>query len=246
MTIFVFVEGNIGAGKSSVLRAVDELRLPGVLVVPEPIERWTEPMHDAHGASALQLFYQDPAKHAMAFQLHVLGTKLDDLLDHIGGLPLEGDADATQTVVLCERDPFGPSVFAEANVAEGTFSGFDMAAYTGLCRTVARSNVLLERASRTAATLYIRTEPGECCRRMARRGRVSEAEVEPERLQRLHMLHDRMIAGKEEAASRDPDAMGVRVVDGAGDVASMAEDVRTFIDDLRRRCSSRGGGSPAG
>lgn len=65
----VVVEGNIGAGKSTVLRALSGL---GVPVIPEPVEDWG-PLLDA--------FYASPSEWGLAFSLKVLAG-FDDAHRH--------------------------------------------------------------------------------------------------------------------------------------------------------------------
>lgn len=58
----ISVEGNIGAGKSTVLCAL-ATALPGVPIFPEPVDEWEE---------LLALFYASPAEWALPFSLKVL------------------------------------------------------------------------------------------------------------------------------------------------------------------------------
>ena len=64
----VHVEGNIGAGKSELLRLLSSLDDVGV--VPEPVENWSY----FRGINALQLLYDDPKKNGYPFQLLVMST----------------------------------------------------------------------------------------------------------------------------------------------------------------------------
>lgn len=58
----VIVEGNIGAGKSTVMSALKKA-FPHAIIRPEPVDSWRE---------ELALFYEDPAKWALPFSLRVL------------------------------------------------------------------------------------------------------------------------------------------------------------------------------
>lgn len=58
----IAVEGNIGAGKSTVLAALGRL---GVPVVPEPLDQW---------GTLLDAFYASPSEFGLAFSLKVLAS----------------------------------------------------------------------------------------------------------------------------------------------------------------------------
>lgn len=60
--MIISIEGNIGCGKSTVLKALAEL---GYTVHPEPVDKWSK---------WLKLFYEDPARWGMSFNTNVLLT----------------------------------------------------------------------------------------------------------------------------------------------------------------------------
>lgn len=60
----IAIEGNIGAGKSSVLDAV-QAAFPGERVFPEPLDDWGD---------MLDRFYASPSEWGLAFSLQVLAT----------------------------------------------------------------------------------------------------------------------------------------------------------------------------
>jgi deoxyadenosine/deoxycytidine kinase len=72
----VSVEGNIGAGKSTLVAALGSLE--GVFVVEEPVAAWAKVM-DGNGTPMLDLFYKDTEKHAFAFQVMAFMSRLDAL-----------------------------------------------------------------------------------------------------------------------------------------------------------------------
>lgn len=95
----VCVEGNIGCGKSTALRALGRLR-EGVTVFEEPLEEWGE---------LLARFYEDPEQWALAFSLRVLLS-----------MRLPGTAPGACVV---ERSPLSARhVFSQLLFNEGTLS----------------------------------------------------------------------------------------------------------------------------
>lgn len=66
-SVKVYVEGNIGVGKSSVL---DLLSSKGVMVIKEPVQEWK----NFEGYNMLGIFYSNPGDWAMTFQVMVMIT----------------------------------------------------------------------------------------------------------------------------------------------------------------------------
>src|SRR6185436_15288314 len=67
----VFVEGNIGAGKSTILDQLSICR-PAWLINPEPIQMWT----NWKGENLLEHFYESPHEYGAKFQFAVLESFL--------------------------------------------------------------------------------------------------------------------------------------------------------------------------
>ena len=67
----IALEGNIAAGKSTLLRLLeDEV---GYVVIPEPISRWqsvTPTGSKSCGGNLLDLFYRDPKRWGLTFQMY--------------------------------------------------------------------------------------------------------------------------------------------------------------------------------
>lgn len=62
--MYICIEGNIGSGKSSVLKAFAESNF---VVFPEPLEKWT----------LLEELYRDPETYAYPFQLQVVLSQIE-------------------------------------------------------------------------------------------------------------------------------------------------------------------------
>ena len=73
------VEGNIGAGKSTWLDMVHsnaDAEHELIEVVPEPVHMW---QNSPHGHNLLDLFYDNPEKHAFAFHQFVLVMRMQQV-----------------------------------------------------------------------------------------------------------------------------------------------------------------------
>jgi deoxyadenosine/deoxycytidine kinase len=95
----VYVEGNIGAGKSSLLR---ELAAAGHCVVQEPVEDWAE---------HLKLVYRDPLRLPMQC---LLSTRIERLLKTLG-------ASASDGTVYVERSMRSAQIFADLDPVDDAY-----------------------------------------------------------------------------------------------------------------------------
>ena len=66
MVKIIFVEGNIGTGKSTFLSQVEK-HIPNSCVIYEPLDVWTK-FTDENGKNILQNFYEDSKRFAYTFQ----------------------------------------------------------------------------------------------------------------------------------------------------------------------------------
>jgi deoxyadenosine/deoxycytidine kinase len=194
------VEANIGAGKSTLLQALageGELRLTTLL---EPIEAWTSPVPGTT-AGMLEHFYADPGRHAASFQIHVLKTRLDQLLD------LDPSPDTRPDAIVTERSIWSDhAVFGAMQREAGLISPVDWHTYSGWVDTAL--TVAAARAFALSGVVYLRTSPEVCHARLTRRARAGEHAVTLDYLRRVHGVHEAWTAAQ--AAAGVP----VLVLDG--------------------------------
>ena len=75
--MFVFIDGNIGAGKSTVLKMLSDV---GYTIIPEPLDSW----RNVNGLNLLDMYYTDIKKYSFIFQLFIL-IKYIDLIRQFEG-----------------------------------------------------------------------------------------------------------------------------------------------------------------
>ena len=78
--IVLSLEGNIGAGKSTILNALERQlgKDSGWLFLKEPVHIW-ETIQDKDGKSILCKFYENPSKYAFSFQVMAFITRYQEL-----------------------------------------------------------------------------------------------------------------------------------------------------------------------
>lgn len=171
-TLMILLEGNIGAGKTTVGQA---LAVSGEFAfIEEPTKAWQE----GFASNMLQLFYSDPHRWAFTFQICAFITRAKTwrevlaLTDH-RRVVLERS-------IFCDR-----SVFAENCYRTGLMSPTEHQLYCGLWDFLA-SNYCVE----PDLILYLRTPAEVCLERITSRSRDEEEGIPLEYLLQLERLHD--------------------------------------------------------
>jgi deoxyadenosine/deoxycytidine kinase len=109
----ICIEGNIGAGKSTVLRRLAE---EGLHVIPEPVEEWSQWLRE---------FYSDRKRWAFAFQMKVLLSFLTK-------------AHPESPLVIYERSPLSTRfVFGQLLYNDGCFTENEWELYKSVCESYA-------------------------------------------------------------------------------------------------------------
>jgi deoxyadenosine/deoxycytidine kinase len=208
------VHGNIGSGKSTLLHAAQATCGSWLAVIPEPIERWCAPY--ANGVSMLEAFYKDKRRTALAFQMYVLLTQKRWYQEM-----MRDGTRAQASTVLMERgswesvDPMSQLMFDE-----GYMSPVEWAVYKDW-RKELRSDL--------SGLVYLRTAPEQCMGRIKARNRQEETCVDMGYLERVHDVHERMLADLSENHPTVP----VLVLDGSKHPKELAAELATWIHQRR-------------
>ena len=177
----VAIQGNIGCGKSSLLRQLSRVQYagrPGARTVPEPVEEWADWLRvyyhrlqshqearDAEGAAA-------PHLPALQLQLQVLAS----LHRCYKELPL-----STQLAIF-ERSPMSSrQLFVARMVEQGEMSELDTKLY---------DQIFAQLGWMADVDVYIRCSPETCYKRIQQRGRQGEEPITLEYLRELHNKHE--------------------------------------------------------
>ena len=182
MVRYVVLDGNIGAGKTT---ALSGLRARGIPAVTEPVEEWcSEFVHRGQSqASPMSMYYADPTRNSMPFQLHVLSTCVNKFTREFADL-------GPDQLVVVERDPFDLALFVEDNFRRGRFSALDHRVFSDIVESI-RGLVQAEHV----ANVYLRLSPEKCMERIKTRSRDAESLISVEYVRGLHELHDEKYSG---------------------------------------------------
>lgn len=189
----ISIDGNIGCGKTSVMKRLnDELRIPIFL---EPLQRWHE---------FLTLFYQDPNKWALPFNLEVLNSF--------------HDWKQNQFPALYERSPLScRHVFAQLNHESNHIHALEMKVF---------DKIYKELGWYPDVIIYIQTDPTTAMARMQKRARECESQVSLDYIQKVHDKYQDLFKssnGKYTASTT------IHIIDGNQDAHKVFEDVKKLV-----------------
>lgn len=170
--LMVLLEGNIGAGKTTVGRAI---AASGVLnFIEEPTTIWRE----GFASNMLELFYSDAKRWGLTFQMCALLTRAKTWRE----MSQHND----HTSIILERSVFCDRyVFAENGYRTGLFS---LAEYQLYCEMW--DFMVSNGCAEPDLVLYLRTPAEVCLQRIQARGREEERSISLEYLRQLENLHD--------------------------------------------------------
>lgn len=170
--LMILLEGNIGAGKTTVGRAMAASGTFGF--IEEPTTAWRE----GFASNMLGLFYEDPKRWAFTFQICAFTTRAKTWSEVL--------ALTEHTRVVLERSVFCDRyVFAENCYRTGLMSLTEYQLYRGMWEFLVSSYCV-----EPDLILYLRTPADICAQRINGRGREEEKGIPLEYLLQLERLHD--------------------------------------------------------
>lgn len=193
----IALEGNIAAGKSTLLRLLEDQL--DYIAVPEPLSKWQEVGADGGancGGNLLELFYKDPKRWGYTFQTYAflsrMMAQLQPPLGAADGARHSRKAESTNqsSVVFFERSVFSDRyIFAENCAETELFNPVEWGIYkdwhTWLLKTF--DNLQLD------GIIYLRTTPDTCLKRCRKRSRSEEGGIPIEYLTQIHQRHERWL-----------------------------------------------------
>lgn len=199
------IDGNVGAGKSSV---GERLHATGKLAfLPEPVEQWRE----GFASNLLDCLYSDSTRWTFTFQICAFITRAKTWREIL--------ARTDRDIVLMERSVWTDrSVFAELGHLLGNMNDTERQVYNGLWDFLAG-----QWAVRPQATFYLRTPATVCLERITERGRAEEQGIDLGFLSAIEKLHDDWLMDEHDGP--------VVVLDGRKSVSELASEIWDVVGE---------------
>ena len=197
----VSIDANIGAGKTTLLtKLCQELRVPVFL---EPVQEWQE---------WLKLFYEDPERWGMSFNMKVL-LSFSKWRDN-------------NFFALYERSPLSNRyVFSELQKQDGKMTSLELKLFENIYEQISWVPDVL---------IYIKTDPEVCMNRMKTRGRSCETGVSLEYLKSINDKYETICCQSSFVNTDYTNGKQCRVyvVDGNRSAEEVYESVKNLVYQL--------------
>ena len=181
MTYIFSIEGNIGSGKSTLVKelkkSVPNILDKKVVYVQEPVNEWSK-IKDKKGETILEKFYANQHKYAFSFQMMAYISRLALLRNIVRENP--------DAIIITERSVFTDrEVFAKMLYDEGKIEEVDYQIY------LKWFDEFIEEIPITGL-IYVTTTPEKSKERVDLRARAGES-IPLSYLQRCHNYHETWI-----------------------------------------------------
>lgn len=179
--IVVFIEGNIGTGKTTLLSALKE-KVPKCQIINEPLEMWRS-LSDSSGSNILNCFYKDPHKYAYAFQSFAFLSRFQMLKE----------IDHSCKYVFIERSIHSDKhIFAKNCYESGLITDMEWVLYNKWFDLITENM-----KSFPFVHLYLRCETEVAHERQKNRGRDEESNLTIEYMRSIHDRHEEWLCKDE-------------------------------------------------
>lgn len=209
VNLLISIEGNIGSGKSTIMKYLRQLKNDQIMFVDEPVDEWLQ-ITNEENKNCLQLFYENKKKNAFWFQILAYITRLRNLLEII-----EKNNDK---IIICERSIYTDHhVFAKMLYETGNIEEMEWKTYLYWFDTFKEKTEL-------DLILYVNTNPEVCFQRINQRNRTEEKnKIQIKYLKDCHTKHVDWLTNT---------LTKIITIDGHKDMNSMFQQVNKVITDL--------------
>lgn len=174
----ISVEGNIGAGKTTILDKMQKENINQTIVfIREPVDLWEE-VKDSENVTILSKFYENPDKYSFQFQIMAFTTRLRLLKQTIAENP-------QAKLFICERsleadkEIFATMLYEDNHMDEISYNIYKQCFHDAL-----------EDKYKLSGIIYLNTNPVTSFERIVKRNREGESNITMTYLEKCHRAHE--------------------------------------------------------
>ena len=167
------LEGNIGAGKTTILKILGK-HFKDIEFVEEPVKEW----QNLGGMNLLDAFYSNPKRWGFSFEFYSMLTKIKSLLKA---------ADSDKPIIVIERSILSNKIFIDISNELGKLEKME---YAMLMNTY--DFYLQYVYPQLSGIIYLDTPVDECVRRITKRNRGEECSIDKSYLEILKKKMDEL------------------------------------------------------
>lgn len=176
----VSIEGNIGAGKSTLIEKLKEKYMDDerFLFIEEPVQMW-EQICDKGGNNMIQKYYANPTRYAFTFQIMAFQTRLQLLKEAIA---YAAENQQVTTIIMERSLDADYHIFAKMLAEEGVMEDVEYEIYLQMSTEALKEYGV-------DGIIWLDTDYEECFRRIEKRGREGEGELKKDYLRKCEEYH---------------------------------------------------------
>ena len=233
--MLVYIEGNIGSGKSTFVEKL-KAYLPQFVnqklnagLLQEPVDEWMKTL-DSDGKNILEKFYGNQERWSFTFQMNSFISRAKCIMDEFDNM----------TDSLAQQDPHIPCLFVERSIYTDRYA-FASNCYESGKMTKLEYDIYCKCNDwlsyqfnlRPTAYIYLRCNPNINFERIAKRSREGEENIPLDYLQKIHDKHDIWMN-----TEKDTNGIPVLTIDVSEDFTSndimdeIFNDVYKFVQTL--------------
>jgi deoxyadenosine/deoxycytidine kinase len=184
---YITIEGNIGAGKSTLVRILkDNLKIDTIKnigFIQEPVDEWLK-MTDENGKNILDNFYENQKLWAYKFQMNAFITRLQRLQKY---LPKHKFC-ISERHITSDKNCFAKQLYEDKKISE-----IEWKLYNNWFDWVSKNELY----RKPKGIIYLRASPETCSERINKRNRTEENSIPLEYLQKINKKHEDWLLKKE-------------------------------------------------
>ena len=210
ITIFT-IEGNIGSGKSTLIRLLQK-KYDDIVCILEPVDKW-EKITDQKGESILSKFYKDQKKYSFSFQMMAYISRLASIKRVI-------EKNKKSLMIVTERSVYtDKEVFAKMLYDDDKIEEVNYKIYLEWFDEFIKDIPL-------AGIIYLKTSPEISLERIIKRARKGEI-IPLKYLEKCHKYHEEWLKNKK-----------ILTLNGNLEFENKSDkflyDIYTYIQDMHR------------
>lgn len=184
MTTIYSIEGNIGSGKSTLIKIMKEIYKDNeyFYFLEEPVSEWGK-IKDRKGETILSKFYANQQKYAFSFQMMAYISRISALKKAVKDHP--------EKIIMCERSVFTDrNVFAQMLYDSGNIEDVELEIYQKWF------NEFIEEIP-VSGVIYVKASPEVSYNRVIKRNRDGET-IPLDYLRKCHEYHENWLEKTED------------------------------------------------
>jgi len=177
MKKIISIEGNIGSGKSTLIKSLESYGLD-VIYLPEPVDLWND-IKDTSGVTILEKYYQDSQRYAFPFQMMAYITRLSAIRKAVAEAP-DNSIIITERSINTDREIFAKMLYDAGKIEH-------------ICYLIYLRWFDEFSESKLDGIIYVQTTPAICSQRIENRNRKGEESIPLKYLEECHRYHEQWI-----------------------------------------------------